>query len=245
MRLETHRMSAYLIGLLQASGSVREILHDGGDIIALTLASGETVSLHLIESAISLHELRLTLAYNNGAGVHTLFILWCDMLLPFEGRRWISEDWLSALLALYGDQVYAYEVFSATEMVLFPIYFDGRSAERFVRYGYSINAARLVSQTVMLFGAGLDGEWRVAGFDVAARRAREAPPVVSRTALQRYYDALGLDEGAGRLAVKMTYRRLARQYHPDLNRAPDANGRMQQINEAYAALMALFDETVL
>ncbi len=241
MRLDTHRISVYLIGLLQASRNVGEILHDGGDIITLALTSGETISIHLIERAISLHELRLVLAYNNAAGIYTLFILWCDMLLPSEGRRWVTEDWLAALLALYGDRVFAFEVFSPTEAYLFPVYFDGRSAERFVRYGNAIGGAQLVCRIVMTVGAGLNGDWRVASFEVSARRTYE-PPIIPRTKVQRYYDALGLEEGAGRLAVKMTYRRLARLYHPDLSRARDANARMQQINEAYAALMELFDE---
>ncbi len=241
MRRETHRISVYLIGLLQASRAVGEILHDGGDIVTLRLTSGETVSIHLIERSISLHELRLVLADNDAAGIYTLFILWADMLLPSEGRRWISEDWLAALLALYGDRVFAFEVFSPTEAYLFPVYFDGGSAERFVRYGSAINSAQLVCQTVMTVGADLNGDWRVASFELSARRTYQAP-IIPRTKVQRHYDALGLEEGAGRLAVKMTYRRLARLYHPDLSRAPDANARMQQINEAYAALMALFDE---
>jgi hypothetical protein len=245
MRLDTHRISVYLVNLLQASRNVREILHDGGDIITLRLTTGERVSIHLIERVISLHELRLILSDNDADGFYTLFILWADMLLPSEGRRWVSEDWLAALLALYGDRVFAFEVFSPTETYLFPVYFDGSTVERTVRYGSAIGGAiggaLLVCQTVMTVGYTFSGDWRVASFEVAARRTYE-PPLVPRTRVQKYYDALGLEEGAGRLAVKMTYRRLARLYHPDLSRAPDATARMQAINEAYAALMDIFDE---
>ena len=36
--------------------------------------------------------------------------------------------------------------------------------------------------------------------------------------------------------IRAAYRRLARQYHPDLNSGSEAEVRMQQINEAYATL---------
>ncbi len=52
-----------------------------------------------------------------------------------------------------------------------------------------------------------------------------------------YYDVLGLARDASQRDIKAAYRRLARQYHPDVNRAdPDAEERFKQIGEAYAVL---------
>jgi curved DNA-binding protein len=51
-----------------------------------------------------------------------------------------------------------------------------------------------------------------------------------------YYQALGLQRDATADEVKKAYRKLARKHHPDLNKAPQAEARMKEINEAYAVL---------
>ena len=47
-----------------------------------------------------------------------------------------------------------------------------------------------------------------------------------------YYTTLGLTKDATQQDVKKAYRRLARQYHPDVSKHADAGQRMAQINEA-------------
>jgi molecular chaperone DnaJ len=51
-----------------------------------------------------------------------------------------------------------------------------------------------------------------------------------------YYEVLGLSRSATADDVRRSYRRLARQYHPDLNPADDAEDRFKEINEAYEVL---------
>ncbi len=51
-----------------------------------------------------------------------------------------------------------------------------------------------------------------------------------------YYEVLGLSRTATKEEIKKAYRRLARQYHPDLNKSPDAEGKFKEINEAYEVL---------
>lgn len=51
-----------------------------------------------------------------------------------------------------------------------------------------------------------------------------------------YYQTLQVKQDATQAEVAAAYRRLARQYHPDLNPAPDAHRQMQIINEAYNVL---------
>jgi len=51
-----------------------------------------------------------------------------------------------------------------------------------------------------------------------------------------YYEVLGVPKNADESAVKGAYRRLARQYHPDVNKEPDAEERFKEINEAYEVL---------
>ena len=51
-----------------------------------------------------------------------------------------------------------------------------------------------------------------------------------------YYEILGVSRNAGQDELKSAFRGLARQYHPDVNSAPDAEERFKEINEAYAVL---------
>jgi len=49
-----------------------------------------------------------------------------------------------------------------------------------------------------------------------------------------YYQVLGVPRDAGVDQIKKAFRRLARQYHPDDSKDPDAASRMSEVNEAYA-----------
>jgi len=51
-----------------------------------------------------------------------------------------------------------------------------------------------------------------------------------------YYEVLGVPKNASNDDLKSAFRRLARQYHPDVNSEPDAEERFKEINEAYAVL---------
>jgi molecular chaperone DnaJ len=51
-----------------------------------------------------------------------------------------------------------------------------------------------------------------------------------------YYEILGVPRNASADELKAAFRRLARQYHPDVNDAPDAEERFKELNEAYAIL---------
>jgi len=56
------------------------------------------------------------------------------------------------------------------------------------------------------------------------------------TAKRDYYEILGVSRSSNDAEVKRAYHRLARQYHPDLNKSPDAEERFKEINEAYEVL---------
>ena len=47
-----------------------------------------------------------------------------------------------------------------------------------------------------------------------------------------YYKTLGLERTASEEEVRKAYRKLARKYHPDVSKEPDAQDRMRDLNEA-------------
>jgi curved DNA-binding protein len=51
-----------------------------------------------------------------------------------------------------------------------------------------------------------------------------------------FYDVLGVDRNASADEIQRAYRKLARQYHPDVNKDPGAEGRFHEIGEAYDVL---------
>jgi molecular chaperone DnaJ len=51
-----------------------------------------------------------------------------------------------------------------------------------------------------------------------------------------YYEILGVSKNASKEEIKNSYRKLAMQYHPDRNKAADAEEKFKEISEAYAVL---------
>ena len=51
-----------------------------------------------------------------------------------------------------------------------------------------------------------------------------------------YYEVLGVPRDADDAAIKKAFRRLARQLHPDVSEAPDAEERFREVTEAYEVL---------
>jgi curved DNA-binding protein len=51
-----------------------------------------------------------------------------------------------------------------------------------------------------------------------------------------YYETLGVPRDASQEEIRAAHRRLARQYHPDVNKEPGAEDRFKEISEAYEVL---------
>jgi len=55
-------------------------------------------------------------------------------------------------------------------------------------------------------------------------------------ATRDYYEVLGVARGASADEIKAAYRKLARKYHPDVNKAADAEKRFAEVQAAYDVL---------
>jgi len=51
-----------------------------------------------------------------------------------------------------------------------------------------------------------------------------------------YYEVLGVSKGASEQEIKKAYRKLAKQYHPDVNKESDAEEKFKEMQEAYEVL---------
>lgn len=55
-------------------------------------------------------------------------------------------------------------------------------------------------------------------------------------ASKSYYDVLGVSKDADEKEIKSAFRKLAKQYHPDVNKEAGAEAKFKEIGEAYAVL---------
>ncbi len=51
-----------------------------------------------------------------------------------------------------------------------------------------------------------------------------------------YYEVLGVERGASDDDIKRAYRKLARKFHPDVSKEPQAEERFKELGEAYEVL---------
>jgi curved DNA-binding protein len=51
-----------------------------------------------------------------------------------------------------------------------------------------------------------------------------------------YYEVMGVARDASQEVIKRAYRRLARKYHPDVSKEPDAEAKFKELQEAYEVL---------
>jgi molecular chaperone DnaJ len=54
--------------------------------------------------------------------------------------------------------------------------------------------------------------------------------------MQDHYEILGVSKNASPDEIKSAYRKLSKQFHPDVNKDPNAEEKFKQINEAYSVL---------
>lgn len=70
----------------------------------------------------------------------------------------------------------------------------------------------------------------------AEEEKAQRPRVTASVQLPDYYAVLGVERGASEQEIHAAYRRMARAYHPDLNKAPEAEAQFMRLREAYDVL---------
>ena len=52
-----------------------------------------------------------------------------------------------------------------------------------------------------------------------------------------YYEILGVDKNASKDEIKSAFRKMARKWHPDVNKSPEAESKFKELGKAYETLM--------
>lgn len=52
-----------------------------------------------------------------------------------------------------------------------------------------------------------------------------------------YYEILGVDRNASKDEIKSAFRKMARKWHPDINKAPEAEAKFKELGKAYETLI--------
>ncbi len=59
----------------------------------------------------------------------------------------------------------------------------------------------------------------------------------NRIAMSDYYEILGIERTASKEEIKSAFRKMARKWHPDVNKAPEAEAKFKELGKAYETLM--------
>ncbi|CAN6484806.1 unnamed protein product [Victoria cruziana] len=97
----------------------------------------------------------------------------------------------------------------------------------------SFSSSGTVLRTSLSFPSSphLRSNQRLRGFSIRASRGSS-----SSQARSDYYKRLNVDRDASLQEIKSAYRKLARQYHPDMNKSPGAEEKFKEISAAYEVL---------
>lgn len=76
----------------------------------------------------------------------------------------------------------------------------------------------------------------------ASSRPRTRPSRAMRMGAD-LYDVLGVDRGCSKAELKSAFRKLAREYHPDVNDSPEAKDKFNEISQAYTVSSCCYCHT--
>lgn len=247
MRFDVHTVRSHLVRELLQTPQVKEVWHDGSDVVILDFKTGESVSIHMVERFMSVDEIHYIFTHNAQSNLYTMLILWADMFMPADGQDYVPNDWMVALLQLYGGKIYAYDAWRE-EPYIFAVHFTRQANRRefAVKHGTDINIGQIGVNTIETTVPGFTGFWRIAKFDGYDGATTDDfwdagySPIGERTSVRFYLNLLGLSPNATREQVKAAYRAKAREHHPDLN-DEDTTHAMQRINDAYRRILRYLD----
>jgi DnaJ-domain-containing protein 1 len=169
MRMNRQDVRLHLLREFEQATQIIDVEDYWEDVLLVELKSGQTAAIYLLDRNVDLEEIRDIFIRNTQEKLHTLFILWSDMLIPEHGEIYEPETWMLGLYALFGGKVYAYRLLE--HISIFPVYLDGEGENRRVRHGNMVDVNQLGCEVVYAPAPFLEGGWHIADF--AAERVTQ------------------------------------------------------------------------
>jgi hypothetical protein len=160
--------------------------------------------------------------------------------VPYTARRWNNGDKVWIVSAQYGqalrDLILAHFRFNISAP---SIRAQAVEVTRLVKLMYvGVPKPRGDDGEPLAYGW-VDGGWTTI-WPLSVLRSWFEPIVYADEArpgdAPTLYAVLGLERKASQVAIKPAWRKLARRWHPDMNRDNDAKAQMQRVNDAYEVL---------
>ncbi len=196
-------------------------------------------------------KIKSILKQNTGSSIGSLFLV-DTALLPGDGFCGRLQDWQGDLRVMNMGAIYAYEL-TQEGLQLLQVNFDETSQRNKFLVWYTRDfSCDAVSVRRRDFQTNIKGSWYIG--DIASplfkrrineERARQrfhyrtkktqSIENLPAQAINAAYLALEIEVGAGQAAVKEAFRKLARQYHPDVteHEKADAERRFKEVTSAY------------
>ena len=207
--------------------------------------------IYIVERAPKTRTIRAILKQNTSASIGTLFLVAAD-LLPGDGYCGKLHEWQDNLRSLHLGAVYAFERTQAGVNLLQINIDETAQRNQFIVWHTRDFPCDAVSTRRRDIQSGLRGSWIIG--DIASPRFKRR--IDEERARQRFhyqtrrrldvdsaggepinaaYLALEIEVGAGQDAVKEAFRKLAREYHPDVSAHDkgEAERRFKEVQSAY------------
>ena len=250
--MRSERPIHFLARQLQQTQPAVQIKRHRADMLLLQRDDAPSVALYLPLICPSAHDIGHILAQNSQHNIYSLIALPGDAL--FEDTAQLKSTH-GMLVIFYPQKLYAYKILDNTLYIL-PAFLEWNADTPSIHFAPPIDLKRIKPREVEVQGMA----FRVADFGAhppydpqkkfqqwqakygsgnGGRRTqqRRRPRIRRGFAADHYYQVLGLDRMATLEDIRLAYRELARQLHPDVNPSPEAKVRMQEINEAYTVLV--------
>lgn len=223
--------------------------------LVVQLWSGVVIHIHLLNEPLKANKARRIVEAATGTGIPVLFLV-DKTLLPATGEKVPADRWYVPFQSLMGDRLYSYSLVDGRPSIQ-PVQFRPLTRmEVETVHGAPITIGEIRHARSTVKDGVFKGYWLLADLDNDP--AANVPPIRrtdysgyqytgprydngtqgQKSPLDQSYALLGIKRGATYEEVKLAFRKMAFQTHPDVSALPRhmAEERFKALSEAYESI---------
>lgn len=212
---------------------------------------GTRVHVYILQDAPKLRDIRNILKENSRRGIGTLYLV-DHALLPQHGDIIKVQDWQEALLVMNDQYIYSYRLTADGISIVQANFLPTNLEWHYEVWNFQDFQIEHLAVRKRSLQSNLRGDWYIADMVSSAYKRRinyervnerhhyrtRNKQEIRRPAnseLKPCYAMLQVSDNASEADVKMAYRRMAIQLHPDVSALPkiESERRFKEINQAY------------